>query len=176
MRSLVALGLLSVLGLQSAFAAESDSAGIRFHFGFGTSGEFKRTNNTYVSISGPEIGLEIPVTKVGPVNFSFAPSVFLGGRLSHSKDSDGDVYRFIGQGRLNLPKGSGYAVFGIGYAHSFDRAKQFDAVDGTVAKFGYGIPLRVARLKHYSPEIEASYYAASNGQLRGFFVGLSGSL
>lgn len=172
MRLLMGLGLIV---LSSVCLAQSTDR-IRVTVGYGSTGDFVNKNDKTVNIVGPEIGLELPFTKIGPVELTFAPSVFLGGRLSHSKDSDGDVYRYLLLARMPVGKEGAYVLAGGGYAHSFDRASQFDAVNGTVGRFGVGFPVRLGPLSSFKPAIEISVYAGPNGQLRGTFFSLNGKI
>lgn len=167
-RVVVPMVLSSVLG---ASALAQDDFPIRFRLGYAITGDFELQNGRTSSMSGPELQLELPVTMISGTELALTASIFGGGRLISSGDTDGDVFRFYVTGRRTLNAKGLYASLGVGYGHTAARAGSYDAVDGTVFRFAIGAPTKIGKWKN--TDLEFAYTAARAGQLKGFFVGVA---
>jgi len=161
-------GFAIVLG---ASASAQDDFPIRFRLGYAITGDFELQNGRTSSMSGPELQIELPMTMIGKTELALTASIFGGGRLVSSGDTDGDVFRFYLTGRQTLNSKGVYASLGVGYGHTAARAGSYDAVDGTVFRLAIGTPTKIGKWKN--TDLEFAYTAARAGQLKGFFVGVA---
>lgn len=161
------IGFAMVLGA-SAYAQEDFP--IRFRLGYAISGDFELLNGRTSSMAGPELQFELPMTTIAGTELSLTASIFGGGRLVSSGDTDGDVFRFYVTGRRSLNAKGVYASIGVGYGHTAPRAGSYEAVDGTVIRLAVGFPTKIGKWKN--TDLEFAYTGARAGQLKGFFVGV----
>lgn len=159
------LALAAVAGVASAQLP--GVSGIRVKVGYGWSGRITDHNNNSRHLTGPELGFELPLTKLPLVQIGLTGDVLLGGQLSHGSDLDGNVYRLMLSGRASIP-GSQVGVFGgIGWGWAQARGGQFDNFNGEVAQLGVAIPLGI-NAPLISPSLELAGTWSSKTGLGGF--------
>lgn len=144
----------------------------RVHVGYGRTESFRNAASERVRLEGPEIGLEIPLSRPLPGSpvIMLMPSVLLGGQLTHGGDTDGYVYR--AQIGVNAPIGAQgfYTRFAIGYSAAQARNDEFDDQSSISQRYtvGYGLNTFGAADK---ASLEVSYHTGSGGALRGWTFG-----
>lgn len=162
------LAFAMVLG---ASASAQEDFPIRFRLGWAVTGDFELRNGRTSSMSGPELQFELPMTTISGTELALTASIFGGGRVISSGDTDGDVFRFYLTGRRVLDSKGMYASLGVGYGHTSARINSYEPVDGTVFRFAIGMPTKIGKWKN--TDLEFAYTAARAGQLKGFFVGVA---
>jgi hypothetical protein len=125
-----------------------------------------------VHLEGFEIGGDVPLTpKAGPdTGLFFSPTWTLGGSNRKGPDTDGNVYRFLVNGKYAFAKSGVYVGAGLGYGFTQARVHEFHNVSGVAGEYliGYTFPKR--RPHQTQPFLEATYYDGGHSQLRGVSV------
>ncbi len=152
-----------------------DVAKTRIRIGYGISPDFDLRAGGQGHLEGPEIGLDLPILNFEGIGVCLSPSIFMGGRLRHGSDTDGNIYRFMATANHTLGGNIGGKV-GVGLAHSEPRNREFDSKNGVIGQVGLSTSLTSGFLSHLTPRVELNYYFSNSNQLRGFFLGLSGGL
>ncbi|HLK15033.1 MAG TPA: hypothetical protein VKT78_09520 [Fimbriimonadaceae bacterium] len=174
MKRVHAVPLLFILPCVAGAQALS---GATIRAGYTVSSSFTDRNGFSGSLEGPEVGLDLPiglplpVSGLGGLQFALSPSFMSGtGGFSGSPER-GNVYRLIGTARLAPPGSPVYIRFGTGYAYAADTQSQFTSQSAYEAQFGVGMSLTKLPVLNLSAEI--LYHQSSVAQVRGWTFGLS---
>jgi len=167
--------LVGSLATATVFAAASDTIGVRLKLGYHVSQTFELKNGSHGHLEGPEVAADFPLGRFPGLQLYATPSVMFGGKLTHGKDIDGTIYRFMVTARQTLTRDGLYGAFSLGAAHSESRGlNQFRDENGFVTAVSLGTPLKF-KVLGISPSLEGGYYFSSKDQFRGFTIGIAAS-
>jgi hypothetical protein len=156
-----------------ATIASADVIGIRAHLGYHWTQSFELRTGGNGTMSGPEVGIDFPITRLPGIQLYASPSVVFAGRGGLSSGTEGQIYRFSISARQRVSRDGLFATGSIGFAHSqASAAEEFRSANGFVASIGLGAPLKF-KFAGVSPSLEGRYYFSSEDQFRGFTVGFS---
>ena len=170
-RILIAAGLTAMASVSFA-QVPIPSIGAKLHVDYTTTGDFTLKSGSTGHLSGPEIGVEFPLSKAGTgTSLNLYPSVLLGNSKGASA-TKGQVWRFMLSARQNMPGTGFYTFAAAGASYTQSQGGTFNDVNAFETQVGGGLPL-TGLLGHLSPSLEVIYHNANKGQLRGFSAGVS---
>jgi len=167
--------LMMVALTVSAVAQSENSLGLRYRIGWATTGTFTNFFNNDVNISGPEFGIDVPISRTNQLEFYLSGSVIGGGRLSSGSDTDGEIFKLLLSVKGNLDRRGTYLQLGAGFATLNPRSPTFSGATGFVGRIAIGIPINNF-LGKSGTAIEVATIVSGEGQLRGMFYGFTGKL
>lgn len=171
MKTLKVLGVLSLPCAAAIALADVPLIDLKVRAGYSWSNRFDDSFGNSVRLSGPEIGVDLPLSGIIPgVSLTFSPSILFGGALQSGSDPDGRVYRLQAMAMSSVPLTQLYGGFGVGF--SFADGQDFDRFSGFSTRAVVGYRLN-AGPSPVSPAIEVSYHTSSRGALSGWTIGLS---
>src|ERR1019366_7727284 len=119
------LRICLVLLLTAPFLSRAQSIlGVGVRAGYTFSGSFTGRSGNSGSLQGPEVGLDVPIglplpiSGLGGLQFNFSPSLFAATGGWSGTDFQGNVYRLLASARLSIPGSPLYVRLGAGYAYA----------------------------------------------------------
>ena len=171
--------LLVTVAIASTTACHAQSLlGIGVRAGYTISGDFTGKSGTSGSLQGPELGLDVPIglplpiSGLGGVQFSLSPSLFASGGGGSGADFRGNVYRLLANARLALPASPIYVRAGAGYSYASSADGEFNSQAAFESQLGLGVGIinNLPAVKIYA---EITYHASNLAQVRGWTLGLA---
>ncbi len=146
--------------------------GFQVHIGYGASPSFD-VNGKDRSMSGPEIGVAIPIGTFDGNGILLEPSYFAGAHFGKRGPGDADVYRLTLFAHRTFARGIGARV-GVGYSNSAKASRgDYDGNSDVIFDFGVEIPFQFKLVQVVAPYVDVHGVVSGGAkQLSGFFVGL----
>lgn len=113
---------------------------VRVRLGYSFSPKFDSSAGSR-SLSGPELGVDLPVYSLLGFDVSFSPAITFAGGAGSGGDLDGQIFRFAIAARRNLPTTRFFLTGALAYGFVQSRGGWSGAQDGAYAEFGVGYGL-----------------------------------
>lgn len=152
--------------------------GIGVRAGYTVSGSFTGKSGGSGALQGPEVGLDVPIglplpiSGLGGLQFNFSPSLFAATGGWSGADFQGNVYRLLATARLSIPASPIYVRVGAGYAYASASHGDFSSQSAYETQLGLGVGI-LNRLPMVKISADITYHQSSLVQVRGWTIGLS---
>jgi hypothetical protein len=173
------LRICLVLLLTAPFLSRAQSIlGVGVRAGYTFSGSFTGMSGNSGSLQGPEVGLDVPIglplpiSGLGGLQFNFSPSLFAATGGWSGTDFQGNVYRLLASARLSIPGSPLYVRLGAGYAYASASHGDFTSQSAYETQLGLGVGI-LNNLPAVKVSADLTYHQSSLVQVRGWTIGLS---
>jgi len=169
---------LILLLVTPAICRAQSLLGIGVRAGYTFSGSFPGKSGGSGTLQGPEVGVDVPIglplpiSGVGGLQFNFSPSLFAATGGWSGSDFQGNVYRLLATARLSIPGSPLYVRVGAGFAYASATQGDFRSQSAYETQLGLGVGVinNLPALKIYA---DITYHQSSLVQVRGWTIGLS---
>lgn len=171
----VALAGFAGSALAQTTTTYPNKLGARLKIAYFSSQKFELRSGGNESLVGPQISLDVPLSRMRGFDLFVTPSIGFGGQLSHGSDIDGNVYRFMLTARKVLNDGGLTGSLSAGFGHTESRGTNaFRDGDGLVGEVALAFPLKgLTFLREVTPGFEFAYSFSRQEQLRAFSFGFT---